>query len=252
MPVCRVFNNDGEEIKRFSTEDFASAETVSVGRSSSSDVSLKNLSGVDGTVGRTHLFLVRKGKQWGILHAGSNGIFKDGKQVGETALMPGDRFRFGSCFLLVGERGGPSGTQLCYETNPGEYKRLPLWEGPNHIGTGAGNTVKVPDASCSRQHACLVLDGSAITIEDLQSTNGTHVGGARITSPMKLSLGQEFVLGHLRCQIAGTDVKTSKPVTPEQAERTENRKLWIALIVAIAVIAIGYLVKVFRHSGGAP
>jgi pSer/pThr/pTyr-binding forkhead associated (FHA) protein len=51
------------------------------------------------------------------------------------------------------------------------------------IGRGPGNTIPLVDEYVSTQHARLVLHEGRWFVEDLGSTNGTYVSGARITGP---------------------------------------------------------------------
>lgn len=55
----------------------------------------------------------------------------------------------------------------------------------------------------SRRHACLKLIKDRIYLEDLDSTNGTHLAGQRLepNQPIELRKGQEFHLGQLGIQL---------------------------------------------------
>lgn len=69
------------------------------------------------------------------------------------------------------------------------------------IGRDAANTIPINDAEISRRHARLQFQGGKYVIEDLGSTNGTHVNGQRIVSAYVLkagdvvSFGEGIVLG---------------------------------------------------------
>jgi hypothetical protein len=51
------------------------------------------------------------------------------------------------------------------------------------------------DTEASRQHALLEVRDAVITVSDLGSTNGTLVGGEKITQPAELSDKSEFQVG---------------------------------------------------------
>ncbi len=55
------------------------------------------------------------------------------------------------------------------------------------IGRGPGNGIPLVDEYVSTRHARLLLHEGRWYVEDLGSTNGTYVGGARITTPTPVS-----------------------------------------------------------------
>jgi two-component system response regulator AtoC len=64
------------------------------------------------------------------------------------------------------------------------------------IGRSPDCDVTLTHAALSRQHACLRL-GARMTVEDLGSKNGTHVGGKRLPArtAATLTLGESFQIG---------------------------------------------------------
>lgn len=78
--------------------------------------------------------------------------------------------------LRIAERtavGGPSLVDASGHT----YALKP---GANSIGRASDNDVALSDASVSRHHALLVLEGGRAMIRDLESTTGTKVDGAKL------------------------------------------------------------------------
>jgi len=63
------------------------------------------------------------------------------------------------------------------------------------IGREASNTIQINDAEVSRKHARLQYQGGKYVIEDLGSTNGTHVNGQRIMSAYVLRSGDVVSFG---------------------------------------------------------
>ena len=59
----------------------------------------------------------------------------------------------------------------------------------------SGADIILNDVETSREHAALEVRGGVVYLEDLGSTNGTFVGGSRITGQVELQNHQEFVVG---------------------------------------------------------
>jgi two-component system cell cycle response regulator len=70
-----------------------------------------------------------------------------------------------------------------------------LQAGATIIGRDPDAAISLPDHSLSRQHARITSAGGAYTIEDLGSTNGTFVDGARIAGRRTLEDGCRVHLG---------------------------------------------------------
>lgn len=72
---------------------------------------------------------------------------------------------------------------------------IPLAEGEHIAGRGDDCSLVIDANTVSRRHARFVVNGGAVTVEDLESTNGTNVNGTRITAPTALSNGNKVELG---------------------------------------------------------
>lgn len=102
------------------------------------------------------------------------------------------------------------------------------------IGRDASNTIQINDAEISRRHARLQFQGGKYVIEDVGSTNGTHVNGQRIMSSYVLkagdvvSFGEGIVLGYeasdfdpaatLAVQRSAGQARQSVPPAPAPAQ----------------------------------
>jgi DNA-binding winged helix-turn-helix (wHTH) protein len=79
---------------------------------------------------------------------------------------------------------------------------LPLTDGEHIAGRDAECSLVIDASTVSRRHARITVVSGTATIDDLGSTNGTHVNGARISAPTRLAPGNEVALGtevlHLR------------------------------------------------------
>lgn len=65
------------------------------------------------------------------------------------------------------------------------------------VGRSRSCEVTITDPSCSRQHALFEIKGNKVFVEDLKSTNGVRVNGARIIAPQELKDGDRVQLGDL-------------------------------------------------------
>ena len=72
---------------------------------------------------------------------------------------------------------------------------IALAEGEHIAGRGEECSVVIDATTVSRRHAKIVVRAGSITIEDLESTNGTHVNGLQITAPTPLANGHKIELG---------------------------------------------------------
>ncbi len=72
---------------------------------------------------------------------------------------------------------------------------LPLTEGEHLAGRDPECSFVIEASTVSRRHARIKVASGEATIEDLASTNGTHVDGVRIEAPTQLTPGAEILLG---------------------------------------------------------
>jgi len=63
------------------------------------------------------------------------------------------------------------------------------------IGRGADCQLILDDDYVSTRHARVVSGEAGVYVEDLRSTNGTYVNGARITAPTTISLSDTVRIG---------------------------------------------------------
>jgi predicted component of type VI protein secretion system len=72
---------------------------------------------------------------------------------------------------------------------------LELTEGEFAVGRNASCQLSLDDPLVSRRHALLVVAGSEVTVEDLQSRNGVLVNGQRIQGRVRLQAGDRILIG---------------------------------------------------------
>jgi pSer/pThr/pTyr-binding forkhead associated (FHA) protein len=70
-----------------------------------------------------------------------------------------------------------------------------LGDSPVTLGRADDSTLVITDDYASTRHARLVPGEDAWTLEDLGSTNGTYLGGSKVTRPMPVPVGQPIRIG---------------------------------------------------------
>jgi pSer/pThr/pTyr-binding forkhead associated (FHA) protein len=74
-------------------------------------------------------------------------------------------------------------------------RRFILSEGESVLGRDPEADIHVEHGSVSRRHARISIRTGTVILEDLQSRNGTFIGGRRIESPAELHDGDVIGLG---------------------------------------------------------
>ena len=188
--------------------------TTTIGRHAMCDIVLD-----DDTVSRTHARVERTEGGFALVDAGSsNGMRVNGERTTHRLLVPGDVVHIGDCVLRfegsVGsaaphEAGRARATVIGVhvpavaddEAGPRVAIHTPdrTWEVPLPgdrltIGREPDNDVAIDEPAVSRYHAVVERRGAACTVRDLNSSNGTWVGTARIARTV-LNDGESFRIG---------------------------------------------------------
>jgi DNA-binding winged helix-turn-helix (wHTH) protein len=126
--------------------------------------------------------------------------------VAEVRAALGDRARKGALLRTVHGFGYAFSGNVTDEediaaSGPSRFRLVrgqrvfQLLDGENVIGRDPDVHICIDHKSVSRRHARIAVRGEIVTLEDLQSRNGTFVGGLRIDSPMELQDGDIIGLG---------------------------------------------------------
>ncbi len=94
-----------------------------------------------------------------------------------------------------------------------EGREIDLLDGEATLGRSRTSTVRLEHESVSRSHALLTLNRGEAVVKDLNSSNGTYVGGKRISRETRLQNGDRVQLG-----AAVIDLRIVPPSVP--SERT--------------------------------
>ena len=73
--------------------------------------------------------------------------------------------------------------------------RSPIAEGVYTIGSAGGNKILLRGEDISSQHAILIIRDGKCVIEDLNSTNGTALGGSPVTGRVDIGLDTPLTIG---------------------------------------------------------
>ncbi len=98
--------------------------------------------------------------------------------------------------LVRGQRKDPAIWTLDLEKGPKNLRGLHIdMLGPVVIGRSPSSDIQINEPYVSATHARLTLQGPALVLEDLHSTNGTLVNGRAITEPVTLRDGDDVQVG---------------------------------------------------------
>src|SRR5690606_8408721 len=182
-------------------------ESIVVGRSEGhANIVIK-----DDRLSRAHCRFEPREDDWAVVDLDSqNGTFVNGRRVEDAVLRNGDIVTIGAVDLrfqtsaMSGEFLGahdstapvvaPAALVLLQGSLSEELH--PVTHDPFNIGRKADNPLCLEgDGKSTGYHARIKRDGGSYILEDLGSTNGTMVNGARITAPVVLKSGMKVVIG---------------------------------------------------------
>jgi len=112
-----------------------------------------------------------------------------GSRIIRTAYKTGYAF-CADVTTAASAAGAPAAIELVWKRHT-----LPLIDGEHLAGRDEDCALVVDADTVSRRHARITVASGSAMIEDLDSTNGTHVRGARISAPTRLEPGDELALG---------------------------------------------------------
>jgi hypothetical protein len=143
--------------------------------------------------------------------------------LGDTARQP--RFirtvhGFGYAFCGQTEASGaPVVTRSRYSL-VWEAKQLALGEGDNVVGRDRDLTVSLDSSSVSRRHCVIRVAGDTVTVEDLDSKNGTFVRDERIAGLVPVASGDRIRVG----TIVLTLLSDESTLTETQTTHDDDRR----------------------------
>jgi class 3 adenylate cyclase len=103
--------------------------------------------------------------------------------------------------------------QLVIHSPEKEPKSIALTPGKLTLGRAATNALVIEDVSASRQHAEIAFDAAAnaITLTDLNSTNGTYLNHQRVLGAVRLNHEDLIRIGQVIMHLTRTTSEISSP-----------------------------------------
>ncbi len=114
--------------------------------------------------------------------------------------------------------------KLVYQSGPRHGQEQLLEPGQSLIlGRDEECDLVIDDERASRRHARIrVADDGSVSVEDLNSTNGTLVNGARISGSVNLGEGDSISIGNTRIQAVGDGGRGAKTVVAGSSRRSSS------------------------------
>jgi hypothetical protein len=97
---------------------------------------------------------------------------------------------------------------------------LPLTSGRQLVGRAAGADLRIDDPHVSARHAVITAVGDRVRVEDLGSSNGTWLGGERITGTRMLHAGDIVTFGRVEARV---EERQAPPTVLLPRARTDRR-----------------------------
>jgi len=94
------------------------------------------------------------------------------------------------------------------------------------LGRAHGCTVRIPSAQVSRLHCRLRMANGVVTVEDLESVNGTFINGKRIRDPEVVHPGDHLSVGPVtfavEYELSTTTLRPLSDAEDHEARETES------------------------------
>ena len=250
--------------------------SFSVGRVEGNDVVLNS-----GTVSRNHARVFTDNNRCFVEDLNSsNGVLLDGQRiVGTAELSSGSQIRIGDYLLVLRARapaGAPSPPaspvrqpssgrrprvheammypRLVRVGDALEGETFALTERENTIGRTDDNAVLLSDASVSRNHAKVIVDGGRYVVTDLGSSNGTRVNSFEVRQPTLLNPGDVVRFGSVRFALAApgqtVDLREYSRYLGASSRGLVVAVTVLALLLVLVASGIGIFVVLDRRGAG--
>jgi DNA-binding winged helix-turn-helix (wHTH) protein len=126
------------------------------------------------------------------------------RALGDSARSPRflrtvHRFGYAFCGTASQSDGGPLSTASCWLV--WRKQELPLRDGENLVGREADVQVRIDAPSVSRRHARITVTSRDVTVEDLDSKNGTLLNDRPVDGSMPLADLDALTVGSVQLTV---------------------------------------------------
>ena len=155
---------------------------------------------------------------------------------------------------------------------PGKGTKYELHTPLGHIGRGAHNDVRLSDESVSETHAKLQKREDGWYVVDMDSTNGTYIGGSRVIGEKRIEGAPDVRFGGMKFRFTPMSAAASElegkgtraitamgrasemakqmktptppgvPVTPAAPEKKAGIPAWVWVVAIIVIAALAFFV----------
>lgn len=220
MATLVVRDRKGNTVARL---DVLPSRPVHAGRTAENELVLK-----ENSVSRRHAcFEYQDGRLIVRDMKSANGVLVAGARIrGPKPVSGGDRVKIGSFDVEIIDEGREAGAsevasaRLIALDGPYRGETFALDKEVVSVGRVAGNDIVLEDASISRRHAKVLRKGASWSVEDLGSSNGSTIGGARITKAT-LTDGDRVGFGDVMFQFKATGTAANRPAS-KAADSTDH------------------------------
>lgn len=102
---------------------------------------------------------------------------------------------------------------LVVRNGPEAGRHIPVTDQPQQIGRAVDCDIPMRDGAVSKIHAEVALFGDGMIVRDLDSTNGTFIGGHEITAPTAMPVGAMLQVGET---LLVHEVRTEQEVAEDE------------------------------------
>jgi pSer/pThr/pTyr-binding forkhead associated (FHA) protein len=188
-------------------KDYPVADTMRIGAARDAEIRIR----AEG-ISRIHARLWQEGTDYWIEDAGStNGTFLSGIRIRKDRLRHLDVVTLGRSidliFVIREDETAPAArprtrglisAALEPVDGPDAGTPIEIPQGEITLGRADSNNIVVENRAISKVHARMERTPDVVTIQDLQSVNGTFVNDTRIESPLVLGRGDRICLAGVR------------------------------------------------------